>query len=365
MANQKKLADLVLEGGGVKGIGLIGALYELNRAGYRFGRLGNACTRVAGTSAGAVAGALVAAGMPVDQLQEVMRTVNYRKFQDKSTIDRIPFVGKGLSLVFERGIYEGDYLREWLGNQLAELNVETFEDLATYDPDPWADEDQRFGLVVMATDITTGQLVRLPWDYRRLYGLEPGKQLVVDAVRASMSIPFFFEPVTITNADTGRTSTLVDGGVLSNYPIDTFDRSDGLPPRWPTIGVKLLPALPQHDSLMVPLLGAPLLPPVRLLASLLGTAIVGHDQTRLNQPWVKDRTIQVDTSIVGVTDFDLNDEQKQILYNNGRQAARAFLKTWDWQDYLARYRKPAARPTPKVTEPRRRPARRPARAGSR
>ena len=42
--------------------------------------------------------------------------------------------------------------------------------------------------------LTTSQMVRLPWDYRRVYGLDPDEQPVADAVRASMSIPFFFNP---------------------------------------------------------------------------------------------------------------------------------------------------------------------------
>ena len=43
--------------------------------------------------------------------------------------------------------------------------------------------------------MTRGELVYLPWDYERTYGLEPSRQLVVDAVRASMSTPFFYEPL--------------------------------------------------------------------------------------------------------------------------------------------------------------------------
>lgn len=359
----ERSADLVLEGGGVKGIGLVGALHELDRAGYRFGRFVD--TRVAGTSAGAVVGSLVAAGMPVDRMQRMIRKVNYRRFRDKSALDRVPFVGEGISLLFERGVYEGDYLREWLGNLLAELNVETFDDLAIDDPDPWMDEDQRYSLVVMATDVTLGQLVRLPWDYRRLYGLDPGKQRVVDAVRASMSIPFFFEPVTLANRETRAPSTLVDGGVLSNFPIDALDRTDGREPRRPTFGIKLLPALPRHDAQIIPFLGARLLPPVRLLESLISTAIVGHDQTRLSLPWVKARTIQVDTGEIGITDFDLDDRREQVLYANGRRAARAFLDDWDWDDYLRRFRRaPEPRPVQEAAEPARRHASRSTTVGS-
>ena len=56
-------ADLVLEGGGVKGLALVGAVTGLHDAGYAF-------PRVAGSSAGAVVACLVAAlqkaGEPVD-----------------------------------------------------------------------------------------------------------------------------------------------------------------------------------------------------------------------------------------------------------------------------------------------------------
>lgn len=347
-ADQAKRADLVLEGGGVKGIGLVGALHELDRAGYEF-------PRVAGTSAGAVAGALVAAGTPMNELRTIMLEVDYRKFRDTSALDRIPVVGKSLSVLLQRGIYEGDYLREWLSRQLEKQGVRTFADLQIDDPDGTLVEDQRYSLVVMATDLTLGQLVRLPWDYRRIYGLDPRTQPVVDAVRASMSIPFFFEPFTLTNPKTGVRSTLVDGGVLSNFPIDAFDRTDGKPPRWPTFGVKLLPTLPKDNAQLLPVLGVPQLPPVRLLTSLVATTIAGHDQTRLNLPWVDVRTIRVDTTGAGIVEFDLDGAQLQRLYDNGRKAAKAFLRQWNWPDYLTHYRQPQAAVAPAGPMPRQRP----------
>ena len=66
----KKRADLVLEGGGVKGIALVGAISVLAKKGYEF-------HRVAGTSAGAIVGALVAAGMPPSKMTEVMKATDY------------------------------------------------------------------------------------------------------------------------------------------------------------------------------------------------------------------------------------------------------------------------------------------------
>lgn len=72
--------------------------------------------------------------------------------------------------------------------------------------------ERRYRLVVTAADVTTGQLVGLPWYYRRVYGLDPDEQPVADAVRTAPSIPFFCRPVPLTAAN-GLTSTLVDGGL--------------------------------------------------------------------------------------------------------------------------------------------------------
>lgn len=324
-------ADLVLAGGGVKGIALVGAVESLAAAGYRF-------PRVAGSSAGAIVAALVAAGLPAERMATVVRSLDYRKFRDSGGLDRVPLVGAALSLWFEDGVYEGSYLREWLGNELAALGVETFADLRDNDPggDPTRAPDQRYRLVVTATDVTRGLLLRLPWDYRPLFGLDPDRQLVVDAVRASASIPFFFEPVTLTDERSGQTDTLVDGGVLSNFPIDTFDRCDGQPPRWPTFGVTLDPALPTADAQLLPFSAFPVPRPVRLVEELVATVIVGHDQTALARPCTRDRVIRVDTDSISFVDFSLTSGQQELLYQNGQHAAEAFLARWNWPDYLRR-----------------------------
>ena len=58
-------ADAVFEGGGVKGIGLVGALEVMEQAGYRWNML-------AGTSAGAIVAALVAAGYTASELKPIL-----------------------------------------------------------------------------------------------------------------------------------------------------------------------------------------------------------------------------------------------------------------------------------------------------
>jgi NTE family protein len=72
MPDAERKADLVLEGGGVKGIGLLGPVLVLAEAGYSF-------PRVAGTSAGAIVASLVSAyqkaGRDLRGLVEVMNSV--------------------------------------------------------------------------------------------------------------------------------------------------------------------------------------------------------------------------------------------------------------------------------------------------
>ncbi len=341
MSVQAKRAELVLSGGGVKGIAHAGALSVFEEAGYRF-------ERVAGASAGAIAASLVAAGMPSERMRTLlMNELDYGKFKDLSPRDQIPLLGPSLSLLLENGLYEGKYFKTWLSEVLADLEVETFGDLKVEDRGSSLTTEQSYRLVVLATDITRGELVRLPWDYGK-YGLDPDQQPVVDAVRASMSIPLFFEPVSLA-AKTGPKSTLVDGGVLSNFPIDTFDRTDDACPRWPTFGVTLFPRLPAGNDMIFPRTSLPRRGIVRYLESLVTTTIVGHDQAYLDKPWVKARSFEIDTTPVSPIDFQIDDRQEADLYDRGVVAANHFLGTWDWQDYLDRYRPScsgASRPEP-------------------
>jgi NTE family protein len=329
-----KRADLVLSGGGVKGVGLVGAVVGLLDAGYQ-------PQRVSGTSAGSIVGAIVAAAahtgaMTGAQVKELALQLDYRKFLDPGPVERVPLIGPSLALLRGSGIYRGDYAHEWVRRQLADLGVVTFGDLAL--DDDALPPEQRYRLVVTVADVTTGQLVRLPWDYRRVFGLDPDEQLVADAVRASMSIPFIFRPVSVRST-AGLTSTLVDGGLLSNFPIDSLDRTDGKAPRWPSFGITLLPNLPHGNDKVIPalaalrLVGAP-----HLLEDVITTVLVGRDQAYLNQPWVAARAIRVDSTDVGFLDFDITENEVEAQYLKGYGAAERFLADWDWAAYLRRFR---------------------------
>ena len=77
------VADLALEGGGVKGIGLVGAVLVLSEAGYHF-------RGVAGTSAGAIAASLIAAisksGQAMSSLKTCMDSMQFSKFMPEGKL---------------------------------------------------------------------------------------------------------------------------------------------------------------------------------------------------------------------------------------------------------------------------------------
>jgi NTE family protein len=273
-----------------------------------------------------------------DELAAVMDRLEYPRVPDRGP-PGLPGISEAASLLRGGGAYEGDYLREFVYEELKKLGVTTFRDLRASDRE--ADKNlrpyQRYRLVVMATDISRGRLLRLPWDYR-LLNLNPDEQLVADAVRASSSIPFYFDPITIRHGKSGEETTLVDGGVLSNFPVEVFDRTDGAAPRWPTFGVKIIPELPGGTAELFPniaILTAPVLhvPPVRLAERVIATAIVGNDQTYLERPCVRRRAIQVDTSAVGVTEFAASEEKRAAVVAKGDKAATRFLEAWDWERF--------------------------------
>jgi NTE family protein len=333
--HDERLVDLVLEGGGVKGIALVGALEVLEERGFRF-------NRVAGSSAGAIAGTLVAAGIPTGTMARILRSVDYSRFEDGRFWTRV-LPGKVLSIWTYNGIYLGRYLPEWLEEQLSahgtRYRTGTFGDLAYEDPDParTIPASRAFRLVVTASDLSSGRLRFLPWDFED-FARDPGEQRIVDAVRASMSIPFFYRPVTWTEKD-GRKTWLVDGGMLSNFPITVFDAPPGVVPRWPTFGIKLSARSDASLGASNTITG-----PLSLGFAMLRTMMGFHDGMHIDSADALARTIFIDTGKVRTTQFDLSDADREMLYENGRAAATAFLDGtgttpgWDFGRYVAEHR---------------------------
>ena len=318
-------ADLVFEGGGVKGIGLAGAYSALCERGV-------GPKRVAGTSAGAITAALVAAGYSAEELDEILLEVPFASFKDTAWEDRIAIVGHPLSVLLQRGIYEGGFFREWMRELLAAKGVRTFGQLT--DPDA-IELKERYRLKVIVSDVTHRRLLVLPDDAASL-GIEPDDLEVAYAVRMSMSIPIFFEPVMHRNPRTGLDHLIVDGGMLSNFPVWLFDATKGEPPRWPTFGMLLVEADPK-----VPIAhrverrqSGSIIDYIKALAS---TMMEAHDRLYLEKATFV-RTIPIPTVGVSTTEFDITPERVRAIYESGRKAAFEFLDRWDFEAYKAEFR---------------------------
>ncbi|HEY5303688.1 MAG TPA: patatin-like phospholipase family protein [Acidimicrobiales bacterium] len=346
-ANAKRLelrADLVLEGGGVKGLGLVGAILVLHEAGYSF-------RAVAGTSAGAIAATLVAGlsrtERPMTDLLGFIRSLDFTQFMPESKLQKllghaggevIEAASDASILLRHEGVYSGDYLETWLRPIMHDqLGVRTFNDLKfSLDDDPELSvaPGHDYSLVVHTSDITRGQLVRLPWDFA-FYGKDPDIQDPVDTVRASMSIPFFFEPyhhvsqeatveIAVPGGDTitlryeAGSQTWVDGGLLANFPIHAFNRTDGKPSRWPTIGIKLsqlqtsFPATEACSSTW------------EVAMRTLKTMSNEWDSYAVNELTAA-KTIFVDNAGLAATDFNLTKVQQDTLFLNGVRSATEFV----------------------------------------
>lgn len=311
------LADAVFEGGGVKGIGHVGALAYAEKVGVRW-------VSVAGTSAGAILAALVAANYSSRQIKRIMNEIDFRQFMDESLIDRIPLVGKVASLLAEKGIYEGEFFERTMERYLARKGVRTFRDLVI--PEEPRNSKYRYRLRVVASDISRGKMLVLPQDIRD-FGMNPDDLSVARAVRMSMSIPFFFEPVVIDyrgRRGKRERSYVVDGGLLSNYPVHLFDEPGA--PSWPTFGFDLLEsARPKPANIRGP---------ISLGLALFSTMFSAMDRRYIEEKdW--DRTIPIPTLGVGTTDFDLTAHKKEALFNSGYDAAKKFFaEWWDWDRHV-------------------------------
>jgi NTE family protein len=307
--------DLVLGGGGVKGLAHIGVLLALEEAGYDV-------VRVAGSSAGAIIGALAVAGVPAHEVHERFEELDFTGFVLADVVERFSHA-RAIGRLVARWSPDPTDPLSWIEEVLAEHGVETFRDLAIDDPDPQEPPERRYRLVVRCLDVVQRRVVRLPWDYER-YGLDPDEQAVAQAVRASMSIPFVYDPVPIGERDGEPTGLLIDGGLTSGFPVDILDRRDGGPSRWPTFGIRLLPRPP----------GAGQLPTGELeLAGMVIQALL--DSSDLLEPLTacdERRTVRLDVSDVKPLDVDVSEERDLVA--EGAEAMRRFLADWDEQAYV-------------------------------
>jgi len=319
--------DLVLEGGGVKGIGLVGAAQALEAAGYTFENL-------AGTSAGAIVAALLAAGYSGQEIEEELVRLDYRNFKQAEPLDHLGVPGKFMSMIFHFGLYKADFFEHWLVGLLARKGKTVFGDIRAAEGNG---SKSKWRMQAVASDITDRTMLVLPRDLSR-FGLDPDGFPIARAVRMSMSIPLFYEPCLLTDS-TGVDHLIVDGGLLSNYPLWLLDgeaRADR-----PVFGCKFSRSKGECAQT-----GIRQGHPIAFAEALVSTALDAHDNHHISTTKGDlDRSILIPTDVaadgktarVSTTDFGISKAVSMALLENGRHAAETFLAQWNFSHWKTRF----------------------------
>ena len=169
-----KNVALALSSGGARGLAHIGAIEELEAQGYQI-------SSIAGCSMGALIGGVYAAGK-LNEFREWMKTIDRKKM--------LGLIDFSLSL---NHIVKGTRIIEAIMEFVPDMNI---EDL----PIPYC---------AVATDLKAGREVLFR------------KGSLFKAIRASISLPSFYEPVTLNDM------ILIDGGIINPLPLNRVKRQSG------------------------------------------------------------------------------------------------------------------------------------------
>jgi NTE family protein len=322
-------ADGVFRGGGVKGLALAGAL-----CGFAEHPTKPVTTwkNVAGASAGAIIACYLATGHDAEQMLELMKKTNFGSFAD------FPLHSKALGaaeLVFEHGMARGDAFERWFDEVLEGATFGQVRKPQNGGPAEW-------WLKLIAVDVSNRALLVLPddlVDYKDRGSstlIDPDTFKISRAARMSMSIPYFFRPIELEHKS-GSHAVIVDGGTLSNFPVWLFDVDPavtGRPPTRPTFGFTLKGGRGLGGGLK----GIHELEPwaIQFAFDIFHTAQEAWD-TRFVSHSTRVRTLAVDAADIGTTEFDLSPQRQELLIENGREAARAFLDAFELDEYMNTY----------------------------
>lgn len=206
--------NLALEGGGIRGIAYAGAFKVLEQRGML-----QHIENIAGSSAGAIAGLLLAIGFNASEIDSIMMHLPYQKFND----GRGGLLGKYIRVKRKYGVYKGDMFENWLEllllQKMGNANL-TFIELHQKKMASAKYKD----LFITGTNVSKQRLEVFSY-------LNTPKFKIATAVRISGGIPLYFTPIALTNnlqkvtkGDTAKSiNYYVDGGLLCNYPISMFD----------------------------------------------------------------------------------------------------------------------------------------------
>lgn len=332
--NGQIYADGIFEGGGVRGVAFLGALRCCNDLGIRWRKL-------AGTSAGAITAAVLATDLSMDDLEELLGQLDYGIFLSKKNS---PLIINGdpaddlqspvwtllfLTISRQMGEYSSLPFRNWLETTLAKGHLHSFADVKQV-------KDRELKVVI--SNLTRGEMLVIPDDLQRRESADSDalyQQLqlnsaedfsVAEAVRLSMSIPLFFEPGKLGN------DLIVDGGILSNFPLWIYDRQSGstpVAPRWFTFGFRLIDnGIESKVNINSP---------VSMLAAMFTTMMKARDRYHQRE-MDRGRVINVDVTEAAVTatDFNLDADRKAKLYRLGYLYTKRFFlsSNFSWEKHL-------------------------------
>ena len=275
---------LIMKGGGIKGLAYVSALKELEHY-YEF-------TWFAGTSAGAIAAVLLAAGYTTAELENILSGKNFREFLDA------PFYKLPTNFIFYKGFYKANTFTVWIEKLLAaKLNSPTQVRLADL-PKRVTIYASRRGQDALIFDSQDPKTKDNPAAF---------------AVRCSMAIPFIFTP----QSEAGM--RVLDGGMRNNYPVDIFLRNN---PNRNFIGLYLGPEVFEaevDDSLVSDMLS-------------IWTEATDTKALRL----YREKTVIIDPRPISTTDFSITKDEKDFLLKGGRAAALKFLSQKPFPDAPAK-----------------------------
>ena len=301
--------NLVFEGGGVKGIAYCGALEIL----VEYGILPK-IKRFAGASAGAIMAAFLAIGYTPVEIKNIMYETDFGTFFKSSDFGMVADIIK---------FFESSKMGCSTGNKF-ESFVEKCIERKTGNPNyTFGDlyKDTGRTLVIVSTNLNREMTVYFSH-------LSHPHMAIKEAVR--MSIPVLFMPVhhkVLSGVD-----LYVDGGVLDNYPIHVFDgKYPGDPqashnlttPNPKTLGLKLLTKDETEDMNMIK--RNKINNSKDFLLALIDTFYASTERRHMRPTYWK-RTLPIHVINIPMTQFDVTDKEKVILFQNGIDGARENFK---------------------------------------
>lgn len=363
--------DLVFEGGGAKGMVFVGALQEL------FGPGGHQPGRLLGTSAGAITAALVAAGYSAS---EMLAALNEKDATGKSVFES--FMGdppaptkaavqessirgflKDLNFGFVPDFAEDkldDQIAQWLASNEKYNNVYSFvEDGGWFSADAFVvwmarklDEGSFNGKPRNFSKMTLQQFHQATksevsfiasdttWARMLILNHTTAPNLpIVWAVRMSMSIPLVWQEVVWQEAwgqYLNRNVTqhaIVDGGMLSNFPISLFLAPDanvakimGESNSDAVVGLLIddTQAIPFSERALIEYSGdVRQLKTIQRVLRLVNTMTLAHDAASIEL--FSDHIVRLPAGGVGIVEFDMSDDKRNALVEAGRKAMHLYL----------------------------------------